>query len=105
MMIVYSLLYNRLMTIFIQQKGRKYSRKTLVTYVEHFRFFTNWLEITDYNLKSVNDLSGKLYGLILTICEKNITILKQEKRGLSIQTINARIRFLKTWYSFLKKRT
>lgn len=35
------------------KKAENIREKTLVTYVEHFRFFTNWLEITDYNLKSV----------------------------------------------------
>ncbi|MGG2084174.1 tyrosine-type recombinase/integrase [Lysinibacillus pakistanensis] len=85
------------------KKAENIREKTLVTYVEHFRFFTNWLEITDYKLKSVNDLSGEIVRAYINYMREEHYNFKTGKRGLSVQTINARIRFLKTWYSFLKK--
>ncbi|QPQ32790.1 tyrosine-type recombinase/integrase [Lysinibacillus sp. JNUCC 51] len=85
------------------KKAENMREKTLVTYVEHFRFFTNWLEITDYKLKNVNDLSGEIVRAYINYMREEHYNFKTGKRGLSIQTINARIRFLKTWYSFLKK--
>lgn len=83
------------------KKGEEVRKTTLTTYDEHYRFFVRWLEHSDYEINKVDELTVVIVRDYMLYMREHHYNFKQKCVGLSIQTVNARIRFLKTWYSFL----
>jgi len=85
------------------KKSEDMRKTTLITYNEHFNFFMNWVKNTNKDIGLVNELSVKIVRDYINYMREEHYNFKTKMNGLSPQTINARIRFLKTWYSFLLK--
>lgn len=83
------------------KKGEEVRKTTLTTYDEHYRFFIQWLEHSGYEITKVDELAVVIVREYMLYMREQHYNVKQKRVGLSIQTVNARIRFLKTWYSFL----
>lgn len=78
--------------------------KTLISYDEHYRFFMSWLkEESDYEITKANDLTAKVVREYINYMKEDHFNYKTKKYGLSDQTTNARLRFLKIFYNFLQK--
>ncbi|WP_391117414.1 tyrosine-type recombinase/integrase [Psychrobacillus sp. L3] len=85
------------------KKSEEMRKTTLITYTEHFNFFMSWLKNSSYDITLVSELSVQVVRDYINYMRENHYNFKSKVNGLSSQTINARIRFLKTWYSFLEK--
>lgn len=88
---------------YLAKKAENMRNTTLITYKEHYKFFVEWLKITDFEIENVSELTSQIVRDYINYMREDHYNFKTAKRGLGIQTINARIRFLKTWYSFLEK--
>ncbi|MFC0271666.1 tyrosine-type recombinase/integrase [Metabacillus herbersteinensis] len=85
------------------KKSEGLRNSTLVGHDEHFRFFVNWLNNFHPELKKVNEINPVLLRDYINYMQDDHFNFKTKKCGLGIQTINARIRFLKTFYALLYK--
>ncbi|MGG3210973.1 tyrosine-type recombinase/integrase [Geobacillus stearothermophilus] len=85
------------------KKSEGLREKTLISYDEHFRFFTNWLNEFHPEITKVNDITPAIIREYVNYMREDHFNFKTKQTGLSVQTINARLRFLKTLYSFLFK--
>lgn len=83
------------------KQAQNMRKPTLVSYKEHYNFFINWLHRSDYEVEFVEDLTVKIVRDYINYMQNEHYNFKTKKVGLGTLTINARIRFLKTWYSFL----
>ncbi|OIK13261.1 hypothetical protein BIV60_14315 [Bacillus sp. MUM 116] len=89
---------------FLSSKKAEGLRKpTLIGYKEHFNFFKNWLNEFYPEIKSVDQLTVQLVRIYVHYLWEKHFNYKTKEYGLSIQTTNARLRFLKTFYNFLFK--
>lgn len=85
------------------KKALNVRRPTIVSYEEHYRFFRNWLTYKGYELEYTDELTTEIVYEYINYMKEDHYNIKTKVAGLSTQTINARIRFLKTFYSFLEK--
>lgn len=85
------------------KKSEEMRKPTLTSYNEHFNFFMNWLQNTSHKISLVNELTVQVIREYINYMREEHYNFKSKINGLSSQTVNARIRFLKTWYSFLLK--
>lgn len=85
------------------KKSEDMRKSTLITYNEHFNFFMNWLKISSHTLTLASELSLQIVREYINYMREDHYNFKSKRNGLSSQTINARIRFIKTWYAFLLK--
>jgi integrase/recombinase XerD len=89
---------------FLSSKKAEGLRKpTFTSYHEHFNFFTKWLGKNYSAVKSVNKLTILIVRQYVNYLREEHFNFKTKEYGLSIQTTNARLRFLKTFYNFLFK--
>jgi integrase/recombinase XerD len=89
---------------FLSSKKAEGLRKpTFTNYKEHFNFFNSW--ITDFfpDVKTIDQLTVQLVRTYVNYLSDEHFNFKTKAYGLSIQTTNARLRFLKTFYNFLFK--
>jgi integrase/recombinase XerD len=77
--------------------------KTLISYGEHFRFFQRWREESYPSVTRVDELTPNIIREYIQYMKEDHFNFKTKEFGLSDQTANARLRFLKTLYSFLNK--
>lgn len=87
-------------------KGKKATnvrKATVISYDEHYRFFINWLTYKKYELQFVDELTTEIVYDYINYMKDEHYNFKTKVAGLSLLTINARLRFLKTFYSFLEK--
>ncbi|QGQ46632.1 tyrosine-type recombinase/integrase [Metabacillus sediminilitoris] len=88
---------------FISAKSEGLREGTIGTHYEHYGFFTKWLEEANSKIKRVNDLDMSIIRDYINYMKEDHFNCKTKKSGLSTQTINGRIRFLKTFYNLLFK--
>lgn len=89
---------------FLSSKKAEGLRKpTITSYHEHFNFFIKWLNKNFSEIKLISDLSVQIIRQYITYLREDHFNYKTKEYGLSIQTSNARLRFLKTFYNFLVK--
>jgi integrase/recombinase XerD len=89
---------------FLSSKKAEGLRKpTLVGYHEHFNFFKNWLNEFHKEFKTIDQLTVQTIRLYVNYLKEDHFNFKTKEYGLSIQTTNGRLRFLKTFYNFLNK--
>lgn len=74
----------------------------MIAYEEHYRFFRKWLSYKGYELEYTSELTTEIVYEYINYMKDDHYNVKTKVAGLSTQTINARIRFLKTFYSFLE---
>jgi integrase/recombinase XerD len=74
---------------------------TFTSYKEHYNFFIKWLDVQHPEIKNVNSLSVNSIREYIRYLREDHFNYKTKEYGLSIQTTNARLRFLKTFYNFL----
>ncbi|MED1206147.1 tyrosine-type recombinase/integrase [Heyndrickxia acidicola] len=89
---------------FVSAKKAEGTRKNTVRiYYENFGIFSKWFrnEYPDYT--KANDLTTPIIREYLNYLKEERFNLKTKEYGLSDQTLNARLRFLKTFYNFLHK--
>ncbi|MBU7593238.1 phage integrase SAM-like domain-containing protein [Metabacillus halosaccharovorans] len=85
---------------FISDKKSEGLRKsTIKSHYEHFHFFLGWLDYNYPEITKVNDLDTSLIGEYINYMRDDHYNYKTKDYGLATQTINARIRFLKTFYN------
>ncbi|WP_018393741.1 tyrosine-type recombinase/integrase [Bacillus sp. 37MA] len=75
---------------------------TIKSHDEHYRFFMRWVEGNHPDTKLVSELTSFIVREYLVYMQEDHFNYKTKTNGLSIQTINARLRFLKTFYNFLE---
>lgn len=85
------------------KKSEGLREKTLISYDEHFRFFTNWLKEFHKDVQKISDVTPFLLREYMNYMREEHMNIKTKEAGLSPQTINARIRFLKNFYNLLFK--
>ncbi|MCM2532536.1 tyrosine-type recombinase/integrase [Neobacillus pocheonensis] len=83
------------------KKAEGLRKPTLTSYHEHFNFFINWLKESHSEIVNINDLTGQIVRHYINYLRNDHFNFKTKEYGLSIQTTNARLRFLKTFYNFL----
>ncbi|MCM3764620.1 tyrosine-type recombinase/integrase [Neobacillus niacini] len=89
---------------FLSSKKAEGLRKpTLTSYDEHFNFFKNWLSDFLPEIKTIDQLTIQMIRQYVHYLKEEHFNYKTKEYGLSIQTTNARLRFLKTFYNFLVK--
>ena len=89
---------------FLSSKKSEGLRKpTLTSYKEHYNFFINWLRETQPEITTIEQLTVPLVRQYVNYLRESHFNYKTKEYGLSIQTTNARLRFLKTFYNFLNK--
>lgn len=86
------------------KKSEGLREKTLVSYDEHYRFFVNWLNsVNDYCEIKANELTAIIVRDYINYMQNDHFNFKTKKYGLSDQTTNARLRFLKIFFNFLQE--
>ncbi|CAG9611819.1 Tyrosine recombinase XerC [Bacillus rhizoplanae] len=85
------------------KKSEGLRETTLISYDEHFRFFTNWLKEFHKDVQKISDVNSFLLREYMNYMREEHMNIKTKEAGLSPQTINARIRFLKNFYNLLFK--
>ncbi|MEY2196876.1 tyrosine-type recombinase/integrase [Neobacillus sp. BF23-41] len=89
---------------FLSSKKSEGLRKpTIVSYHEHYNFFIKWLSEFQTEIINVNALTAQIVRQYINYLREEHFNYKTKEYGLSIQTTNARLRFLKTFYNFLFK--
>jgi integrase/recombinase XerD len=89
---------------FLSSKKAEGLRKpTITSYHEHFNFFKNWLKKSHSEIVNVNHLTVQIIREYVNYLKNEHFNFKTKEYGLSVQTTNARLRFLKTFYNFLFK--
>jgi integrase/recombinase XerD len=87
---------------FLSSKKAEGLRKpTFTSYKEHFNFFNHWIKEFYPNVKTIDQLTVQLVRIYVNYLHNEHFNYKTKEYGLSIQTTNARLRFLKTFYNFL----
>jgi integrase/recombinase XerD len=87
---------------FLSSKKAEGLRKpTFTSYHEHFNFFRKWLNEFHDEIKSIDQLNVQIVRFYIHYLREKHFNYKTKEYGLSIQTTNARLRFLKTFYNFL----
>lgn len=83
------------------KKSEGLREKTIISHEEHFRFFLKW--VTEYypEIKKISEVTTHLIREYMVYMKEEHVNFKTGRAGLSTQTINARIRFLKTMYNLL----
>ena len=85
------------------KKSEGLRQPTLTSYHEHFNFYINWLREYQSDITSIDQLTVPLVRQYVNYLRESHFNFKTKEYGLSIQTTNARLRFLKTFYNFLNK--
>lgn len=85
------------------KKAEGLREPTLISYKEHFGFFMNWKKEYASDITMISELTTVTIRNYLNYLRNDHFNYKTKERGLAIQTCNARIRFLKTFYSFLSE--
>jgi integrase/recombinase XerD len=85
------------------KKAEGLREKTLISYGEHYRFFMRWVDEQQIDISEINELTPNLIRDYLTYMKEDHFNIKTKEYGLSDQTVNARLRFLRNFYSFLNK--
>jgi integrase/recombinase XerD len=85
------------------KKAEGLREKTLISYGEHYRFFMRWVDEQQIGISEINELTPNLIREYLTYMKEDHFNIKTKEFGLSDQTVNARLRFLRNFYSFLNK--
>lgn len=85
------------------KKAEGLRNPTFVSYKEHYNFFIKWLQEFYPNIENVNALNVQIVRQYVQYLKNEHFNFKTKEYGLSIQTTNARLRFLKTFYNFLFK--
>ncbi|WP_042456690.1 tyrosine-type recombinase/integrase [Neobacillus dielmonensis] len=85
------------------KKAEGLRNPTFTSYHEHFHFFRNWLNEFHAEVITINQLTTQTVRLYINYLRNDHFNYKTKQYGLSIQTTNARLRFLKTFYNFLEK--
>ncbi|WP_046180544.1 tyrosine-type recombinase/integrase [Domibacillus tundrae] len=74
---------------------------TIKSHLEHYNFFIKWLNEMHPEIKMVADLTSFTVREYIIYMQDDHYNYKTKTNGLSVQTVNARLRFLKTFYNFL----
>ncbi|EOV9525130.1 tyrosine-type recombinase/integrase [Bacillus cytotoxicus] len=85
------------------KKSEGLREKTLISHGEHFRFFLKWVTTYHPEMQKVSDVNTHLIREYMVYMKESHINYKTGRAGLSTQTINARVRFLKTMYNLLFK--
>lgn len=83
------------------KKALNVRKPTIISYEEHYRFFQRWLLYKGYDYKHVGDVTTDLIVEYINYMKEEHYNFKTKTTGLADITVNARIRFLKTFYSYL----
>lgn len=88
--------------LFVSSKKAMNVRKpTMISYHEHYNFFMRWIAYRKIELNYLDELTTAIVTEYINYMKDDHYNFKTKKTGLSALTINARIRFLKTMYSYL----
>lgn len=88
--------------MFLSSKQAMNVRKpTIVSYGEHYNFFMRWLAYRKHELVYPDELTTFIVTDYINYMRADHYNFKTKKAGLSDLTVNARIRFLKTFFSYL----
>lgn len=77
--------------------------RTLDTYSDSIRLFTRWIEGFEYSIEYVDEVSLKMVRQYINYLRYEHFNFKTKQKGISLNSINAQVRFLKVFFSFLEK--
>lgn len=84
------------------KKSEGLRQPTIKSHLEHYNFFIKWLKEMHPEIKTVADLTSFTVREYIIYMQDDHYNYKTKTNGLSVQTVNARLRFLKTFYNFLE---
>lgn len=98
------LTFEQAFEIYVEYKRLKNVRpRTLITYKDTIKLFDKWMNDYDSQIEFVHDLKVSNLRRYFNYLQKEHMNFKTKRKGLSINTVNLHIRFLKVFYNYLFK--
>ena len=76
---------------------------TLITYADSIKMLYKWFESFEYNIQFIDDVTPKMIRQYINYLRFEHLNYKTKEKGVSLNTINAQIRFLKAFFNFMYK--
>lgn len=85
------------------KKAENVRERTLITYADSIKMLYKWFESFEYNIEVIDDVTSKMIRQYVNYLRHEHFNFKTKKKGVSPNTINAQIRFLKAFFNFMYK--
>lgn len=83
------------------KKAENVRERTLDTYSDSIKMLYKWFESFEYNIEYIDDVTTKMIRQYINYLRFEHFNFKTKAKGVSLNTINAQIRFLKAFFNFM----